>query len=534
MERKKSFSRSLALALALVFVLPLLAIMISACGGSSTTYHKVTFYMDDKTTVLGYAKVEDGKEAEYTGTLPTKAAGVKFCYEFAGWGDENGVLADLTDVKKDMNVYARFTQKLVDYHLAKPAQVSVTRSGSALLDGDVIHYDDQILISYTETAGYKKSSFKINGVEAVNNTLLTVKGNVEVIYQEKVNTEPQETFKVSFIGPDGEVVTTQDVVKNGKVSAQLYSSSEYKLVKWMFDFNTAITKNTEIKGVFVKNDELITGATVDVTGEERDTTITVNMTKECLLYQLMQADAGTEADIPTTIVFVIGDIDMEVESWDRLGHGEISYSVRLKEETLDYGFWVGYFEEENIMSIDVKSFDLGFENLFLVCDVNGNYGFYKNVYGIAGRPKIEGVGQIEGAEVVRPARFDIEEGENWTLNLEKDSTIYNVMKDRLELDEIPQTVTITVSAVYDWDSDEFFDYRDDFGNMIDAVVELSLAGMETTFRVGWYKDCGVDVIVFDTEVWGVGSDYLYLVNEEGTNNYYFYTSFTNIDLVEWN
>ena len=71
------------MALAVVLLLPVFALLLSACSGKAdnAVYHTVTFYSDDKTTVLSTVKVKDGEEAVFVGT-PTKASTNRYTYEF--------------------------------------------------------------------------------------------------------------------------------------------------------------------------------------------------------------------------------------------------------------------------------------------------------------------------------------------------------------------------------------------------------------------------------------------------------------------
>lgn len=83
MIHKKIFSKTFAMALAVVLLLPVFALLLSACGGKAdnAVYHTVTFYSDDKTTVLSTVKVKEGEEAVFVGT-PTKTPTNRYTYEF--------------------------------------------------------------------------------------------------------------------------------------------------------------------------------------------------------------------------------------------------------------------------------------------------------------------------------------------------------------------------------------------------------------------------------------------------------------------
>ncbi len=76
----------------------------------------VYFYNGD--TLLTTVTVNDGGNATYSGSTPTKAQDVQYTYSFAGWSRANDNIVDsdaLTAVVADRNVYACFTGTLRKY-----------------------------------------------------------------------------------------------------------------------------------------------------------------------------------------------------------------------------------------------------------------------------------------------------------------------------------------------------------------------------------------------------------------------------------
>ena len=73
------------------------------------------------------------------------------------------------------------------YTLTFPSNVTVTRNGTPLVTGATITHFDTLIISYTETTGYHKTSFKVNGVEKTSGVSVTVTGDVTVTYAEEIN-----------------------------------------------------------------------------------------------------------------------------------------------------------------------------------------------------------------------------------------------------------------------------------------------------------------------------------------------------------
>ena len=67
----------------------------------------VTFYDEDKTTILDTVMVEKGETAIYTANIPTKPSKV-----FSYWVTENGTKANLENITENLNVYAYYTSSV--------------------------------------------------------------------------------------------------------------------------------------------------------------------------------------------------------------------------------------------------------------------------------------------------------------------------------------------------------------------------------------------------------------------------------------
>ena len=534
MTQKKSFSKSLALSLALILVLPMIALIVSACG--SKTYHKVTFYDEDKETILQYVKVEDGKTAKYTAELPTKAGDQTYRFVFKNWVDENGVLADLTDIQEDKSVYASYRQEYVEYTLTKPAQVTVRKGGSALANGDTLHYGDEIVITYTETAGKHMTAFKLNGDNIKNGTLYMVKGNVEIVYQEMgegATPTPSTKYTVKFLGPTGAVVASQDVEKNGKATMPDYNSSEYKLLNWDFDFDAVVEQDTTVKGYFVKNSEIVEGAEFIVSGELQNTVLSISVSKTSDLYKILQSQFGDGAEIPTSFDLMVTNADSTISNNDRIEWGEISYKIDLGNESLNLGFWAGYFEGANVLSINIAGLGTDYDNIYLTQDSSGACGVYKNVYGIVGPKKIEGLDQdkIEGASVVANFEDLNSIGSVLTLNLEKGSVMYNIASKEFGTNELPTSIELTISSARSGIDIEEWEKRN-YGK-VDYVVTFKNEVLNIEFDFGCYTWIGHNhILVINSSSLGLGVSNVFILIRQGATEHYAYTALTNFDLIE--
>lgn len=526
MEQKRSFAKAFALALAVVVLLPVMALLVSACGGKkpADVYYTVTFYSDDRTTVLSSVKVKEGEDAVFTGT-PTKTANNRYYYEFKYWLDENNVQADLTAVKSDFSVYAYFEQKYVMYTLTKPAQVTVTRGGSSLQNGNVLRYGDSIIVSYTVTPGKRMSDFKVNGVKASNNSRHDVRGNVEIVYQEVDASGAAETFSVTFLGPTGSAIEVQEVEKNSKATAPNYSSRDYTVVKWNYDFDAVVTEDATVTGYFVKNNEKLDGVSANINAGSVGSSWTLNLRKGNLVYDYFESIAG-EGNVPASIEISVGEVDKTVSINDKFLWGDITYSLLLNFPALSSHVWAGYFEDVDVISFDAKELeDTTSENIYFVRDggagsLSGTYSVYTSVYGLTGRHQVSGTDKYEG---VKLETNQIEKN-LYKLTLSKGNPIYEYLSLSLSGSQVPSSIDFR---------------RTEWTNTVDEMIETSLGhvDMVSTFvnetyglelTVGRYDE--YDILVLDTSEWMNGLTNLYFIGQNGT--YFLYKSFNAIEIYE--
>lgn len=86
-------------------------------------------------------------------------------------------------VTEDINII--FTQEINTYAVTFSTGVSVLNNGVAISSGEQVAYGTSLVVSYILTDGYKLTSFQINGVDAENNTTITVTENVEIVFAEE-------------------------------------------------------------------------------------------------------------------------------------------------------------------------------------------------------------------------------------------------------------------------------------------------------------------------------------------------------------
>ena len=107
-----------------IFVLSLVVVTLSSCsllGGTNNNddsnkeevekvKYTVSFYNDDKVTLLYEAKVNEGEDAIYNGTTPTKVStDPSKYYTFSGWDKA------LTNILSDTSFYATYKETIYEY-----------------------------------------------------------------------------------------------------------------------------------------------------------------------------------------------------------------------------------------------------------------------------------------------------------------------------------------------------------------------------------------------------------------------------------
>ena len=89
----------------------------------------------------------------------------------------------------NVTVYATF--KLIDYTMSSiPNQVIVRKGTEIITSASILHYGDELTISYTETTGYHETLFSVTGatLKQGETNVYVVNGNVTITYAEEINT----------------------------------------------------------------------------------------------------------------------------------------------------------------------------------------------------------------------------------------------------------------------------------------------------------------------------------------------------------
>ena len=141
----------------------------------------VTWENEDGSELEVDQNVEWGSMPSYDGETPTKESTAQYDYEFAGWSPE------ISEVSGDITYTATFTPVLRSYSVTFGEGVTVIVDGEPIISGQEIEYGKTLTISYTESEGYHKTSFKVNGQEQTSPYQHEVTSAVTIEYSEEIN-----------------------------------------------------------------------------------------------------------------------------------------------------------------------------------------------------------------------------------------------------------------------------------------------------------------------------------------------------------
>ena len=205
-------------------------------GIEKNTY-TVNFYNGE---IFKSIQVEYGAEVNLE-EIPIKEADKEYIYTFKEWIDETGNPVDLTSVTKNIEAYATYQKKQVEYKIIKlPTNVIVKKESQILSTTDVLHYGEELTIEVIPQEGYEIIGLQITGVIKEGDTY-RVEDNISVKLIEK-----KKSFSVTWKNKDK--VLKVDNVEYGTVpeyvgeTPQTYVENEetYIFIGW-----GEITKVTE-------------------------------------------------------------------------------------------------------------------------------------------------------------------------------------------------------------------------------------------------------------------------------------------------
>ena len=235
---------------------------ITANFNRVTNSYTVTFYDENKTTVLDTLTDEYGTSIIYSGEEPTKLADNTYTYSFECWETADGEEYELSGktITSDLALYARYSATYIEYDIADiPAQVEIRKGGEELTSSDTLHYGDVVEITYTVTPHYNMTEFEVAGASllAIHANKYMVTGDLAVIYSEEI-----QTFTVQWLNYDGTVLETDKVAYGSIPEYNGETPVRESIDKYVYTFTgwspniTAITSLTSYVAQY-RQDEIL-------------------------------------------------------------------------------------------------------------------------------------------------------------------------------------------------------------------------------------------------------------------------------------
>ena len=124
--------------------------------------------------------VQYGTMPTYDGAVPTREESASHTYTFSGWDSE------IELATSDKEYRAQFSETIKTFAVNFGSNITVLVEGEPITSGERLDYGTSVTISYSESLGYQKTSFKVNGDEQENNYSILVTEQIDVEYSEDI------------------------------------------------------------------------------------------------------------------------------------------------------------------------------------------------------------------------------------------------------------------------------------------------------------------------------------------------------------
>ena len=182
--------------------------------------YTITFYDEDKVTVLGTATAEYGNTADDTRINPIKAEDNVYTYTFDKWVDLSGNVDDLSNVVADRDVYATYTSSYREYTVN-----FVDEDGNDISTKSDYHYGDAIILPAEPIKnGNAQYSYVFIGwtdrtgnVVDLTNATVTEDIDYTVSFKEIIN-----SYNINYYLEDKTTWWATEIIEYGQSAIEIY------------------------------------------------------------------------------------------------------------------------------------------------------------------------------------------------------------------------------------------------------------------------------------------------------------------------
>ena len=369
--------------------------------------YTITFYDEDKTTILGTATAEYGANADGSHIIPKKSEDQTYTYVFSGWVDNEGNIDDLGNVIENRNVYATYTPTYKVYKVE-----FVNDDGSFISDKKDYHYGDNIVIPNNPTkAPTKQYTYIFEGwMDSENNLIDLSKIQVteNAIYTAKYRQELNK-YTITFYLDSNKTQkigeSTVDYGTNATYTGEIPTKAEengYKFTfdKWINKENNEddlsnVTENRDVIASFIKTPIVYNIEYIDTMGADNSNPLTYTIEDENITLNKLPDIKGmkfigwfTDTTYTTQINSIITKNLENIKvyaKWDIEDLYLKSQKYKIGENNVDE------YEENDIYLYRVNP-NTTLTDFISNCDTNGTITVYKKTGEKLGNNEIIGTG----------------------------------------------------------------------------------------------------------------------------------------------
>ena len=313
--------------------------------GAKVNTYTIRWLNHDGSVLETDENVTHGTMPTYDSEEPTKAESASHTYTFSGW-DSEVVIATA-----DKDYTAKFSETIKTFAVNFGENITVLAGDEQIISGQNLEYGTSITISYTETAGYEKLTFKVNGEDVENNHKMQVTEKITIEYTEKI-----VSYQIKYILNEGQIEgeKTSYTVEDETFTLPTPTKQGYKFLGWSGTNLEEITEEVTIeKGStgdreYTANWQILQFTYSFYNGDQLLKSATINYGSA-----IIQPDTTPTRDSADGINYVFSGWDKEVPEY--ISDENLTFYAQYKEETFSKGLNFTYNQFDDAYFVDIGS-----------------------------------------------------------------------------------------------------------------------------------------------------------------------------------
>lgn len=289
--------------------------------------------------------VQYGTMPTYDGDVPTREESASHTYTFSGWDSE------IELATSDKEYRAQFSETIKTFAVNFGSNITVLVEGEPITSGERLDYGTSVTISYSESLGYQKTSFKVNGDEQENNYSILVTEQITVEYSESaINYTLTYNLDSGSLSGQKESYTIEDET----FTLPTPTKQGYEFLGWSGTGLEEITKTVTIEKGSTGNREY--------TAKWQILQFTYSFYNGEILLKTEMVDFGSAIVQPDTIPTKasIDGVNYVFSGWnpevpEHISDKNLTFYAQFKEETFTSGLNFTYSAFDDAYIVDIGS-----------------------------------------------------------------------------------------------------------------------------------------------------------------------------------